>query len=27
MVVKEEKFQTHLKPIFQQGEVVIYEVP
>ena len=27
MPVKEEKFQTHLKPIFQQGDVVIYEVP
>ena len=27
MPVKEEKFQTHLKPIFQQGGVVIYEVP
>jgi YYY domain-containing protein len=27
MTVKEEKFQTRLKPIFQQGEVVIYEVP
>ena len=27
MPVREEKFQTHLKPIFQQGNVVIYEVP
>lgn len=27
MSVKEEKFQTHLKPIFQQGGAVIYEVP
>jgi uncharacterized membrane protein len=27
MPVREEKFQTHLKPIFQQGDVVIYEVP
>jgi uncharacterized membrane protein len=27
MPVKEEKFQTHLKPIFQQGGVVIYEAP
>ena len=27
MTVKEEKFQTHLKPIFQQGGAVIYEVP
>jgi uncharacterized membrane protein len=27
MPVKEEKFQTHLKPVFQQGDVVIYEVP
>jgi YYY domain-containing protein len=27
MPVKEEKFQTHLKPIFQQGGVVIYETP
>jgi uncharacterized membrane protein len=25
--VKEEKFQVHLKPIFQQGGTVIYEVP
>ena len=25
--VSEEKFQVHLKPIFQQGETVIYEVP
>lgn len=25
--VNEEKFQTYLKPIFQQGGVVIYEVP
>jgi uncharacterized membrane protein len=27
MPVKEEKFQTHLKPVFQQGGVVIYEAP
>ena len=27
MTVNEEKFQMHLKPIFQQGGVVIYEVP
>lgn len=27
MTVKEEKFQIHLKPIFQQGDVVIYEAP
>jgi uncharacterized membrane protein len=27
MPVNEEKFQIHLKPIFQQGSVVIYEVP
>jgi YYY domain-containing protein len=27
MPVNEEKFQTHLKIIFQQGGVVIYEVP
>ena len=27
MPVREEKFQTHLKPIFQQGSMVIYEVP
>jgi uncharacterized membrane protein len=27
MPVREEKFQTHLKPIFQQNGVVIYEVP
>jgi len=27
MPVREEKFQTHLKPIFQQNSVVIYEVP
>jgi YYY domain-containing protein len=27
MPVKEEKFQAHLKPIFQQGGVVIYEAP
>jgi YYY domain-containing protein len=27
MPVREEKFLTHLKPIFQQGSVVIYEVP
>ena len=25
--ISEEKFQVHLKPIFQQGETVIYEVP
>jgi YYY domain-containing protein len=25
--VSEEKFQVYLKPIFQQGETVIYEVP
>ena len=25
--VNEEKFQSHLKPIFQQGSTVIYEVP
>jgi len=25
--VNEEKFQTQLKPVFQQGNVVIYEVP
>ncbi|MDP2776714.1 MAG: DUF2298 domain-containing protein, partial [Anaerolineales bacterium] len=27
MPVNEEKFQTHLKPIFQQGGTVIYEAP
>jgi uncharacterized membrane protein len=27
MAVREEKFKIHLKPIFQQGSVVIYEVP
>lgn len=27
MNVNEEKFQANLKPIFQQGNVVIYEVP
>jgi uncharacterized membrane protein len=27
MPVREEKFQVHLKPVFQQGGVVIYEVP
>ena len=27
MPVNEEKFQSHLKPVFQQGGVVIYEVP
>lgn len=27
MPVNEEKFQAHLKPIFQQGGVTIYEVP
>ncbi|MFN8384406.1 MAG: DUF2298 domain-containing protein [Anaerolineales bacterium] len=27
MRVNEEKFQLHLMPIFQQGDVVIYEVP
>jgi uncharacterized membrane protein len=27
MPVREEKFKAHLKPIFQQGGVVIYEVP
>jgi YYY domain-containing protein len=27
MRVNEEKFKTHLKPIFQQGDVVIYEAP
>jgi uncharacterized membrane protein len=27
MRVNEEKFKTHLKPIFQQNGVVIYEVP
>jgi YYY domain-containing protein len=27
MPVREEKFQNHLKPIFQQNGVVIYEVP
>jgi uncharacterized membrane protein len=27
MAVKETKFQMHLKPIFQQGGTVIYEVP
>jgi len=27
MPVREEKFQAHLKPIFQQGGVVIYAVP
>jgi YYY domain-containing protein len=27
MSVKEEKFKIHLKPVFQQGGVVIYEVP
>jgi uncharacterized membrane protein len=27
MSVKEEKFKNRLKPIFQQGTVVIYEVP
>ncbi|MBI5944881.1 MAG: hypothetical protein HY864_10980 [Chloroflexi bacterium] len=27
MPVSEEKFQIHLKPIFQQGITVIYEVP
>ena len=27
MAVKEDKFKTHLKPVFQQGGVVIYEVP
>jgi uncharacterized membrane protein len=25
--VNEEKFQSHLKSIFQQGSTVIYEVP
>ena len=27
MNVNEEKFIAHLKPIFQQGSTVIYEVP
>ncbi len=27
MKVNEEKFQNNLTPIFQQGNVVIYEVP
>ena len=27
MPVNEEKFQLHLKPVFQQGSMVIYEVP
>jgi YYY domain-containing protein len=27
MTVNEGKFQTHLKPIFQQGDTIIYEVP
>jgi uncharacterized membrane protein len=27
MPVYEAKFQIHLKPVFQQGSVVIYEVP
>jgi YYY domain-containing protein len=27
MAVREDKFRIHLKPIFQQGSVVIYEVP
>jgi YYY domain-containing protein len=27
LTVNEEKFQTYLKPIFQQGSVVIYEAP
>jgi YYY domain-containing protein len=27
MPVREEKFQAHLKPIFQQGSVAIYAVP
>jgi len=27
MPVKEEKFQAHLKPVFQKDDVVIYEVP
>ena len=27
MPVNEEKFQLHLKPVFQQGSVTIYEVP
>ena len=27
MHVNEEKFKTHLKPIFQKNDVVIYEVP
>jgi len=26
MQVREEKFVSHLKPVFQQGSVVIYEV-
>jgi uncharacterized membrane protein len=25
--LNEEKFISHLKPVFQQGNVVIYEVP
>jgi len=25
--VNEEKFAAYLKPVFQQGNVVIYEVP
>jgi len=25
--LNEEKFIAHLKPVFQQGNVVIYEVP
>jgi hypothetical protein len=27
MPVNEGKFQLYLKPVFQQGGVVIYEVP
>jgi uncharacterized membrane protein len=27
MPVNEEKFKTHLKSIFQQGDTIIYEVP
>ena len=27
MPVNEEKFRSHLNPVFQQGDTVIYEVP
>ena len=27
MPVKEEKFRIHLKTVFQQGSVTVYEVP